>query len=108
MCWRCHCSEAGTGEREQTEMGRGGIQQISEKRAGRLLLKAKPSECRIWEFPSWLSGQQTRLASMKTILGLAQWLKDLALLWLRCRPAAAALNRPLAWEPPYAAGTTLK
>lgn len=42
MCWRCHCSEAGTGEREQTEMGRGGIQQISEKRAGRLLLKAKP------------------------------------------------------------------
>ena len=27
-------------------------------------------------------------------------------LWLR--PAAVALIRPLAWEPPYAAGVTLK
>ena len=26
---------------------------------------------------------------------------DLASLWLWCRPAAAAPNRPLAWEPPY-------
>ena len=25
-----------------------------------------------------------------------------------CRPAAAAPIRPLAWEPPYAAGMTLK
>ena len=31
---------------------------------------------------------------------------DLALLW--CRPAATALNRPLAWEPPYAAGVALE
>ena len=30
---------------------------------------------------------------------------DLAGLWLWRRPAAAALIRPLAWEPPYAAGT---
>ena len=29
---------------------------------------------------------------------------DLALLWLWRRPAAAALIRPLAWEPPYATG----
>ena len=29
---------------------------------------------------------------------------DLALLWLWCRPAATAPIRPLAWEPPYAAG----
>ena len=29
---------------------------------------------------------------------------DPALLWLRCRPAAAAPTGPLAWEPPYAAG----
>ena len=29
---------------------------------------------------------------------------DLALLWLWHRPAATALIRPLAWEPPYAAG----
>ena len=33
---------------------------------------------------------------------------DLALLWLWRRPAAAALIRPLAWEPPYAKGTALK
>ena len=31
---------------------------------------------------------------------------DLMLLWLRI--AAAAVIRPLAWEPPYAAGAALK
>ena len=43
-----------------------------------------------------------------SIPGLAQWVKDLALLWLWCRPAATALLRPLAWEPTYAAGAALK
>ena len=33
---------------------------------------------------------------------------DLVLWWLWCRPAATALIGPLAWEPPYAAGVTLK
>ena len=33
---------------------------------------------------------------------------DLALLWLWHRPAATPLNRPLAWESPYAAGVALK
>ena len=33
---------------------------------------------------------------------------DLALLWLWCRPAATALIRPVAWEPPYATGVALK
>ena len=33
---------------------------------------------------------------------------DLVLLWLWRRPAVTALIRPLAWEPPYAADTTLK
>ena len=33
---------------------------------------------------------------------------DPTLLWLWCRPAAAALIRPPAWEPPYAAGAALK
>ena len=42
------------------------------------------------------------------IPGLAQWVKDPALLWLWVRPAAVALIRPLAWEPPYAAGTALE
>ena len=40
--------------------------------------------------------------------GPTQWLKDLVLLWLWCRPAAAALIPPLAQELPYAAGVTLK
>ena len=31
---------------------------------------------------------------------------DLTLLWLR--PVAIALIQPLAWEPPYAMGATLK
>ena len=33
---------------------------------------------------------------------------DLMLLWLWCRPAAAALIRPLAGEPPCAVGVALK
>ena len=43
-----------------------------------------------------------------SIPGLAQWVKDLALLWLWCRPEATALIQPLAWELLYASGTTLK
>ena len=33
-----------------------------------------------------------------------RWSLDPTLLWLRCRPAAVAMIRPLAWEPPHAAG----
>ena len=32
----------------------------------------------------------------------------LSLLWLWGRPAALALIRPLAWEPPYAVGAALE
>ena len=42
------------------------------------------------------------------IPGLTQWIKDPALLWLWCRPAALAPIGPLAWEPPYAVGLVLK
>ena len=45
---------------------------------------------------------------VRSIPDLAQWVKDLALLWLWCRPAATALILPLSWEPPYAAGAALK
>ena len=45
---------------------------------------------------------------MSWIPGLAQWVKDLALLWLWCRAADAALIQPLAWEHPYASGVALK
>ena len=40
-----------------------------------------------------------------SIPGLAQWVKDLALLCLWCRPAATVPIRPLAWEPPYCCGS---
>ena len=43
-----------------------------------------------------------------SIPGLAQWVKDLALLWLWCRPVAIAPTGCLAWEPPYATGPALK
>ena len=59
-----------------------------------------------------------------SIPGLAQWVKDLvfpmsygvshrhgldpAMPWLRCRLAAVARIRPLAWEPPYAVGVALE
>jgi len=59
-----------------------------------------------------------------SIPGFAQWVKDLAiavscgighrcssdlaLLWLWCRLAVAALIQPLAWELPYTAGVALK
>ena len=40
--------------------------------------------------------------------GLAQWVKDPALLWLWCTPAATALIGPQAWGLPYATGAALK
>ncbi len=59
-----------------------------------------------------------------SIPGLTPWVKDPAvamscgvgcrrssdpaLLWLWRRPVATALIRPLAWEPPYAAGVALE
>ena len=43
-----------------------------------------------------------------SIPGLTQWIKDVALLWLWLRLAATAPIRPLALEPPYAAGVALE
>ena len=39
---------------------------------------------------------------------LSQWVKDPALLWLWCRPAATSPIGPLVWESPYAKGAALK
>ena len=43
-----------------------------------------------------------------SIPGITQWVKDVALLWLWCRPAATAPIWPLALELPYAMGAALK
>ena len=40
--------------------------------------------------------------------GLTQGVKELALLWLWCRVAAAAPNQPLPWELSYTVGAALK
>ena len=62
------------------------------------------------EFPSWLSGN--KLASIHEDAGLIPALLSGFRIWHCCelqyKPATAAPIRPLAWEPPYATGVSLK
>ena len=56
----------------------------------------------------WLTNLTSIQGDMGSIPSLAQWVKDLSLLWLWHRPAAVAPTGPPAWEPPHAIGATLK
>ena len=69
------------------------------------------------EFPLWLSSNEANYIheNVGWIPGLAvscskghSCVLDPALLWLWCRPAAAALVQPQTWELPYAVECGLK
>ena len=56
----------------------------------------------------WLTNPTRNHEVGGLVPALAQWVNDPSLLWLWCRLVATAPIRPLAWEPPYAAGAALE
>ena len=70
--------------------------------------KKKKATFGVLVMAQWLPNPTRNHEVEGSIPGLAHWVKDLALLWLWCRPAATAPIRLLDWEPPYAMGATLE
>ena len=84
--------------------------------------KSQPKKVENKEFPLWLGmlvSMRMQVASLVLLSGLRIWCAascstdhrfswDPCLLWLWCRPAAAAAIGPLAWELPYATGVDVK
>ena len=56
----------------------------------------------------WVENPTSIFKDVGSIPGLAQWVKDLALLWLWHKPAAVILIQPLAWELPFASDAAVK
>ena len=56
----------------------------------------------------WLTNPTRNHEVIGLFPGLAQWVKDPALLWLWRRLEATAPIRPLAWELPYAAEAAIE
>ena len=77
-----------------------------------LILASPQSLIKLESRSSRCGTAEMNLTSNHEVMGLipdlAQWVKDLVLLWLWYRLASAAPIRPLVWEPPYAAGVALK
>ena len=73
-------------------------------------LQGSQEESGITGVPFWLSGN--KLASIHEDAGLIPALLSGFRIWHCCelqyKPATAAPIRPLAWEPPYATGVSLK
>ena len=63
---------------------------------------------RIPGLPQWVKDSMLPQSRQSSQMRLDRCSLDSLLLWLCCRPAAAAPIQPLAWKLPYVAGAAVK